>query len=241
MSSIADAVFATKKMLRDNTIAPDVVLPHDLVIGTGNVIKSGTVIEPGTVIGNNNVILERNWLGVLPASAYERGNATPKGLVIGNGNFFHVCNKVSSGLERQTAIGDNNTLLGDVYLSHDNVVHNNVTFYPRVFSAGLVEFFSHAAIGAGACIQQHIRVGSYAMVGMNGVATRDVLPGLVCINDHYKRVNTHKIDSHGLQRLSRRMEGHTSSDIIVEDLVVDYLADEPQIADLFKPFLRSTP
>ena len=222
--------------VRNNTIEPNVMFGSDVIIGDNNVFKRGTIIEAGTIIGNGNVIFEKNWLGVAPASAYQRGDVVSKGLHIGDNNFFHVNNKISSGLDGPTVIGDNNTFLSDVYISHDNVVHNGVTFYPRVFSAGGVEFFDYASIGAGAAIQQGCKIGSYSMVGMNGVATKDVLPCMVCINNRYERVNTKRVDSPGLQLIAGHLHRKSRFDPRhIQTLVQEHL--EPKFATLFDPFL----
>jgi acyl-[acyl carrier protein]--UDP-N-acetylglucosamine O-acyltransferase len=185
----------------DNIIEEGVTIHDNVKIGNRNLIKRGTVIYPHTTIGDDNVILEDNQLGTLPVEAnHDYKEIYRGGLSIGNGNFFHVRNIISSGFYNQTRIGNYNKLLSDVYISHDNIIHDQVTFYPRVFSAGLIEYFDCASIGAGCCVHQKIKIGAYSMLGMNGVATKDVLPFMVNINNKYTRLNivrfTEKIKEH---------------------------------------------
>jgi UDP-N-acetylglucosamine acyltransferase len=178
----------------NNTIDSDVVIHDNVIIGNNNIIKSGTIIYENVVIGNNNIILENNIIGCLPVEANVNYNEIKKnGLTIGNNNFFHISNKISSGYYNTTIIGNNNKFLSDVYISHDNIIHNNVVFYPRVFSAGLVEYFSYSNIGAGAHIHQKCRIGSYSMVGMNCTILKNIMPFFVSIGYKYTRLNKIKM------------------------------------------------
>lgn len=188
--------------MENNKIDPSVIIHENVIIGKNNIIKSGTVIYPNTVIGDNNVILEDNYLGTLAVEAKHRPNELKyKGLIIGDNNIFHIKNIVSSGFYGKTIIGNNNKILSGVYISHDNIIHNNVTFYPRVFSAGIVEYFDHSNVGAGAFIHQKTKIGSYSMIGMNTTVVKNVLPYFVNINGRYTRLNYSKISDEDLVKL----------------------------------------
>jgi len=174
----------------ENQIDDDVIIEENVVIGNNNIIKNGTIIHKNTIIGNHNIILENNNLGSLAViSNHDYCDLKYNGLKIGNHNFFHINNIISSGFYNQTIIGDNNKLLSEIYISHDNIIHDHVTFYPRVFSAGIVEFFKYSNIGAGAYIQQRSKIGAFSMIGMNGVVTRNVMPFMINVNNKYLRVN----------------------------------------------------
>lgn len=191
-----------KNIGKNNKIEKDVIIHRNVVIGDNNVIKTGTIIYPNTIIGNNNIIMENNYLGSLGVEANKDFNDLKYGgLIIGNNNTFHIKNIISSGLYGKTVIGDHNKILSDVYISHDNHIHNNVTFYPRVFSAGLVTFFNYSNVGAGAYIHQKIKVGAYSMIGMNNTIVNNVLPYMVCINGKYSRINTSKLDDNTIAQL----------------------------------------
>jgi UDP-N-acetylglucosamine acyltransferase len=202
----------------NNFIDSSVIIYDNVVIGNNNIIKANTIIYENTVIGNNNIILEYNILGCLPVEAnihYEQIKSN--GLIIGNNNFFHISNKISSGYYDKTIIGDNNKLLSDVYISHDNIIHNNITFYPRVFSAGIVEYFDNANIGAGAYIHQKCKVGSYSMIGMNCTITKNVLPFFVNINNKNFKLNKHKLPN-GILEYSDLL-----NKILLSDNKLDYI------------------
>ena len=178
-----------------NQIRPDVIIHSNVCIGVGNVIESGTVIYENTVIGNNNVILQNNKLGTLPVETYHDYQRVPsKGLIIGNDNFFHIENVISSGCYNVTKIGDGNKILSQCYISHDTVISNGVTLYPRVFTAGLVKIYDHASVGAGAYIHQRRKIGAYSMVGMNTTVVKNTLPYLITVNGKYTNINSKKVN-----------------------------------------------
>ena len=69
-----------------------------------------------------------------------------------------------------------------VYVEHDCVIGDFVTFAPRASCNGNVRIEDHAYIGAGAIIRQGIPgkplvIGRGAVVGMGAVVTKDVAPG----------------------------------------------------------------
>ncbi len=207
----------------NNNIEEGVVIHKYVTIGNNNTIKKGTVIFPYTEIGHNNIILEDNWLGALPVQANLPFDKIKRnGLLIGNNNFFHIKNIISSGFHEETLIGNYNKFLSKVHISHDNIIHNHVTFYPGVFSAGFAEFFDRCNLGAGSHISQRCKIGSYSMVGMNGVATKNVLPFMVCINNKYTRLNeitfTDQIRSHKsqLEIILKFLQDHKECSVILE-------------------------
>lgn len=183
----------------NNTIEQHVTIGNNVIIGNNNIIKKGTIIYENTTIGDNNIFLEDNVIGSLPVEAnIPYHDISRYGLIIGNNNFFHIKNIISSGYYSKTIICNDNKFLSDVYISHDNIIHDNVTFYPRVFSAGLVEFFNHSSIGACACIHQRLKIGAYSMIGMNSSIVKNVYPYMICVNNNkYTNINHKKINEFG--------------------------------------------
>jgi acetyltransferase-like isoleucine patch superfamily enzyme len=66
-----------------------------------------------------------------------------------------------------------------VVLTHDDVVHDGVTFGAGARIAGGVTIERGAYIGAGALIREGLVVGAGSVVGMGAVLTRSVPPGEV--------------------------------------------------------------
>ena len=131
------ARISSRCILGKNNIIGDNVIIHDNVkIGNNNKIYDNTIIYPQTTIGDNNVFLEGNKIGCIPVEAnlsndeiinkFINSNKiiSNKLLIIGNNNFFHINNKISIGYYKKTIIGNDNKFLSDIYISHDNIIHN---------------------------------------------------------------------------------------------------------------------
>jgi UDP-N-acetylglucosamine acyltransferase len=190
------SICSSLKIGNNNIIGKNVKIFENVSIGNNNKIYDNTIIYPNTKIGNNNIFLYRNKIGEIGVqSSFNTENFEFKynGLEIGNNNFFHVDNIISNGYINKTIIGNNNKFLSEVYISHDNVIHDSVTFYPRVFSAGIVEYFNNSNIGANACIHQRCKIGNYSMIGMNSTITKNVFPFFIVINNKYIRINNKAI------------------------------------------------
>ena len=90
------------KIGKNNIIDENVVIGENVIIGNNNTIKSGTTIYENTIMGDNNIILENNLIGTLAVLAdVEYKNISLGGVIIGNNNFFHISNKISSGFYKK--------------------------------------------------------------------------------------------------------------------------------------------
>lgn len=231
------------KIGKGNIIDDSVVIHDNVTIGDNNVIKAGTVIYENTIIGDNNTIFENNEIGTLVVDA----NVSPdelkrNGLIVGNNNFFHIHNTISSGFYRKTIIGNNNKFLSHTYISHDNIIHNNVVFYPKVFTAGLVEIFDFANLGACCCIHQKIKVGSYSMIGMNCSIVKNVLPFFINVNNRYTNINHKRLEnfSNDVKEKLEYLFYLASESCNIELGVIDDEIDDPYIKKCFKQILVDT-
>ena len=180
---------------KNNFIEPGVKLYENIVIGNNNKIYDGTVIYPNTVIGDNNIILNNNIIGEYGVEARD-DNFIKKifsGLIIGNNNYFHINNIIFSGFYKKTKIGNYNKFLSQVTIHHDNIIHNNVVFYPRAITAGLCTLMDYSTMGANSCLQQKSVVGSYSMIGMGSVASHNIFPFYIYFSGKYQRFNKVKI------------------------------------------------
>ena len=181
-------------MGKNNYIESGVKILENVIIGDNNKIYDGTVIYPNTIIGNNNVILNNNILGEHPIEAKEIFTEKKfNGLEIGNHNFLHVNNLIFSGYYKKTIIGNNNKLLAESHIGHDTYIHNNITLYPRVITGGLSTIMNNSSIGMYASIQQNSVLGSFSMIGMGNIASHNVFPFYIYLNQKYLRFNKVKI------------------------------------------------
>ena len=178
----------------NNFIGKNVIIHDNVIIGNNNKIYDGTVIYPNTIIGNNNIILDNNTLGEYGVEAkYDFEEKKFKGLEIGDNNYFHVNNLIFGGFYKKTLIGNHNKFLSQVTIHHDNIIHNNVVFYPRAITAGLCTLMDYSTMGMNSSLQQRSVVGSYSMIGMGSVASHNIFPFYIYFNGKYQRFNKVKV------------------------------------------------
>ncbi len=182
---------------KNNYIESGVKIFENVIIGDNNKIYDGTIIYPNTIIGNNNLILNNNILGEFGAERRENIEIFTKkhfnGLKIGNNNFFHVDNKIFSGYDTKTIIGDNNKILTENHIGHDTQINNNVTIYARVITGGYSKLLDYSTMGMYSCIQQNSVLGSFSMIGMGNAVSHNVFPFYIYFDKKYLRFNKVKI------------------------------------------------
>lgn len=182
---------------KNNYIEKGVKIHDNVVIGDNNKIYSGTVIYPNTKIGNDNIIFNNNVVGEYPIQAdgsfQDYDFSKTKGVIIGNGNFFHVKNMIFCGTEKNTIIGNGNKILCDCHINHDCWIENNVTLYPRVTLAGFVSCLDNSSIGGASFVHQRKVIGQYSMIGANNFVGKNVFPYFVFINNKITRLNYVKL------------------------------------------------
>lgn len=76
-------------------------------------------------------------------------------------------------------VGSHTAVMPQVVLTHDDVVDDYVTFGSGVRVGGRAHVGLGAYVGAGALIRQELSIGSWALIGMGSVVTKDVPSGEV--------------------------------------------------------------
>jgi len=181
-------------MGKNNYIESGVKILENVIIGDNNKIYDGTVIYPNSIIGNNNVILNNNILGEYPVEAKDFFIEKKfNGLEIGNHNFLHVNNLIFGGHYKKTIIGNNNKILSNVSIHHDNIIKNYVVIYPSSKIAGLCKLLDYSTMGMNSCIQQNSVLGHFSMIGMGNIASHNIFPFYIYVNQKYLRFNKIKI------------------------------------------------
>jgi UDP-N-acetylglucosamine acyltransferase len=189
--------FYNIKIGKNNIISKSVKIHENVIIGNNNKIHDNVIIYPNTIIGDNNIILNNNIIGEYPIQS--NGKFTDYdftktiGTKIENNNFLHVRNIIFAGIERLTFIGNNNSLLAECHMGHDSIIHNNVTFYPRIIMGGFSEYLDYSNIGGYGFIQQRKIIGQYSMIGGSQLVAKDVFPYFVFVNGKITRLNYIKL------------------------------------------------
>ena len=166
---------------KNNYIEAGVEFVGSVTLGNNNRICAGTVIYPNTVIGNNNTIFPGNILGEHPLlvdrdmpKISEHHNIY-RGLRIGDNNYFKENNRIFSGCNSPTLIGNNN-FLSNVLIGHDVTINNNVNLHDESVVGRYCYLFDYSGIGPRGFLVQNKKLGSYGFVGMNTTCSRDVFP-----------------------------------------------------------------
>ena len=60
------------------------------------------------------------------------------------------------------------------HVAHDNYIWDDVTIAPLTSLGGMVQIGEGATLGQHVVIHPRLKVGQYAMIGMNATVTRDV-------------------------------------------------------------------
>ena len=76
----------------------------------------------------------------------------------------------------ETRIDDHAYLMNKCYIAHDCHIGERAVLSASVMLAGRCVVESHANLGLGVTVHQRRHIGTYAMVGMQSVVTRDILP-----------------------------------------------------------------
>lgn len=182
------------KIGKNNYIEKGVKIYENVTIGNNNKIYNGTILYPNTIIGNNNIILNNNIIGEHPIDSNVIFNdKIYKGVNIGNNNFLHINNIIFGGHNSKTELGNNNQLLSENHIGHDTIITNNVVLYPRCITGGLSKLMPFSTMGMYSSIQQKMVLGHFSMIGMGNIASHNVFPFFIFLNNKYLRFNKKKI------------------------------------------------
>ena len=97
----------------------------------------------------------------------------------GNNNIIREKASIDMGITKATSLGDNNYIHSGVSIHHDTCLESSVVVGPNACICGSVRLMDSCQIGAGAIVHQRRIVGSYSMIGMGAVITKDIPPFLM--------------------------------------------------------------
>ena len=156
----------------ENEIDPTAIIGPDVTIGKGNKIGAYVVITGRVIIGNDNYISPFVCIGEPGEYRDRTGNGT---VIIGNNNKIREFVAIQGPvLTDKTSIGDNCMIMHGCHVSHDNCIEDDVTIAPLTSFGGMVQIFEGATLGQHVVIHPRLKVGKYAMIGMNATVTKDV-------------------------------------------------------------------
>ena len=151
------------KKIKENIVHPTAIIDwKNVILGKNN------IIGPYVVIGNHAQHPKQKSFGKI---------------TIGNNNTFNeYCNvHLPTKLSLETLIGNNNYFMNSTTIDHDCIIEDNVILSSNVILGGNVHIMKGAQLGIRTSVHQNQIIGSYTMIGMNSVITKNktIIPGYV--------------------------------------------------------------
>lgn len=165
------------KLADDVVVGPFAVIDRDVELAlhvdvgarvtlTGRTtVGTGTRIYPGAVLGTDPQIV----------GLEENGGR----LEIGSRNVIREFVTIHVGSTRGegcTRIGDDNYLLNNVHIAHDDQIGSHCVLASFTALGGHVVVEDHVVFGAMTGVHQFVRLGESAFTAANAMVTKDVLP-----------------------------------------------------------------
>ena len=178
------------KIGKNVTIYPFAYIEGDVVIGDDCVIYPYVSIMNGTRLGRGNTVYQNTVLGAVPQDFNYCGDAST--LVIGDDNTFRenvVINRATfcSG---ETTIGNRNSFMEGVHVSHDTKISDDCVFGYGTKIAGDCEIENAVIFSSNVIANAGVRVGRGSMVQGGCRLSRDVP-----VQDHI--ANAYRLVFHG--------------------------------------------
>ena len=161
-----------------NTIGPHVVLRGNISMGDDNVLKTGVCIENNVTIGHQNYFYPYVNIGSLGEMGLKGDRFVEEGgVVIGDETIIreYVCIH-SPVYTYETRIFNKVYIMNKSYVAHDCIIGEGVVMSAGVLLGGRVMIGDYANLGLGVTVHQRVHIGSNAMLGMQSVVTRDIIP-----------------------------------------------------------------
>jgi UDP-N-acetylglucosamine acyltransferase len=222
-----------------NNIHPTAVIGDSVKLGTNNSIGPYVIITGKVEIGDNNWIGPHTTIG---GSAEIRNSELPQtweigehqGVVtLGSNNVIRDACVIHAGYYTGTRILDHCYIMNQTYVAHDCTIASHATLSSNVALGGHVYIQDGANLGMGTIVHQRRIVGSYAIVGMGSIVTRDVMP--------FAKAFGNPCRIHGLNEIGMQRNGFLDEEIkqTAEFLKKSNSANlSPRLAAVFQKFLQ---
>jgi|SRR5687768_14550192 len=161
-----------------NTIGPHVVLRGNISMGDDNVFKTGVCFENNVTIGHQNHFYPYVCVGALGEMGAKGDRLVEEGgVVIGDEVTLreYVCVH-SPVYSYETRIYNKVYIMNKSYVAHDCIICEGAVLSAGVLLGGRVEIGEYANLGLGVTIHQRTHVGMNAMIGMQAVVKKHILP-----------------------------------------------------------------
>ena len=193
-------------VVNNSVIEKSAIIDSSVTIGNGNYIGHNVILKGNVLIGDNNYIGSNVIIGEYAQHSSKKFEFTNykefsrnKGVTIGSNNVIRENSTVHLPItSKNTIIGNNCYIMAYNHIPHDSIIYNNVIMANNVQMGGYAIIHDYANIGLSSTVHQRSTIGAYAMVGMDSVVTKDVLPFMVVMGSPTKYAN--KINEYGMSR-----------------------------------------
>lgn len=156
----------------------------------------GNLIHKTAIINWKNLIIGKgNTVGpyVLIGNDPQHPSSKPLGkVIIGNNNIIREFVRINlpTKLKKKTKISNNCYIMSSSIIDHDCFIENNVIFASNVILGGNVYIMQKSQLGIAASIHQNQVIGSYTMIGMSCVITKQnlIYPGYTYVGNPAKKL-----------------------------------------------------
>jgi len=157
-------------------------IDDDVSIGAGTMIGDNVVIRAGTQIGARCRIQDNTTIGGTGLAFYQGVDGQTYffphlgRVLIGDDVTIGANSCIVRGMLNDTTIGARSKLGNFVNIGHNCTVGNDCFLSSGVVLCGRVTLEDGVRMAASACVNDHVRVGSGAWIGLGSVVTKAVAP-----------------------------------------------------------------
>lgn len=187
-------------------IHPEAIIGNDIVIGPycvigkckiGNncVLDANVVLYDNTTIGNNVYIHSGAIIGTDGLGCEREADGTlvkfPHlgGVVIEDNVDIGASCQIAKGALSNTIIGKGSKLNVGCFIAHNTIIGNNVWISPKVNIAGSCKILNNVTIFSGVIIREQTTIGSFSIIGMGTVVTKNIPAGETWVGNPAKKLS----------------------------------------------------
>jgi UDP-N-acetylglucosamine acyltransferase len=182
----------------------------------GNKIHKTSIVDyDNLIIGKGNII---GPYTIIAGPAQHSKSKSLGKVIIGNNNVFREFFSVHRSVKKNgvTKIGNNSIFFSNVQINHDCIIEDDVYMTSGCILGGHVHVMKGASFGFGVLIHPKKIIGSYSMLGMGSVVTKNqkIEPGNTYVGNpaQYLKINTYglKIRSINPKKVQNEIKRYNS-------------------------------
>ena len=160
----------------------------------GNLVHNSSIINWDKInIGKGNIIGPNVVIGTDAQHPYLESKGK---IIIGNNNIFREFTTIHLPTKKKkiTKIGNNCYFMTLSHIAHDCIIEDKVIFSNNVTLGGNTYVMKQSQLGFNTTVHQNQVIGSYTMIGMSSVITKNIkiIPGYIYVGNPAKKIGLNK-------------------------------------------------